>query len=63
MEDLEGPSTTDGEFSIIKIKKNISIYFIYEIMKFLRLSGYCKNIIRGVESTSIIFDKWYGEYL
>ena len=61
LEDLEDPSTTDGECAVIKIKKNSIVHFKnYDIF---RLSGNCKNIIRGVEKTSIIFDKCNGEYI
>ena len=61
LNDLEDPSTTDGECAVIKIKKNSIVHFSNNGV--FKLFGNCKNIIRGLSQTSIIFDKSDGEYI
>ena len=46
---------------MVKIKKNSSIYFRNNDI--LKLSGECKNIIRGGSQVSITFEKSEGEYI
>ena len=58
--DLEDFSTTKGECAVIKIKKN-SIVKIENKEEF-NLIGTCKNIIKGGNEVSIIFEKSDGEY-
>ena len=61
LKDLEDPYTTEGECAVVKIKKNSSIYFRNNDI--LKLSGECKNIIRGGSQVSITFEKSEGEYI
>ena len=59
--DLEDPSTTEGECAVIKIKKNSIVHFSNNGV--FKLFGNCKNNIRGLAQTSVIFDKSDGEYI
>ena len=61
LKDLENPETTEGECSVIKIKKNSIISF--ENYDIFTLYGECKNIIRGGSQVSITFEKSIGEYI
>ena len=60
LNDLEDVSTTTGECSVIKIKKKSTVSF--ENQGLFTLNGNCKNIIKGGEETSIIFENSNGEY-
>ena len=60
LNDLEDASTTTGECSVIKIKKKSSVSF--ENQGLFTLNGNCKNIIKGGEEVSIIFENSNGEY-
>ena len=61
LNDLENPSTTKGECAVIKIKKDTKIYL--ENQGFFKMNGTCKNIIKGGDNVSIIFDSSGGEYI
>ena len=61
LEDLEDPDTTKGECAVIKIKSNSVVHF--KNSHILHLLGNCKNTIRGVYKSSIIFDEGDGEYI
>ena len=61
LNDLEEPETTEGECAVIKIKRNSIVHFLNNGV--FKLFGSCKNIIRGLSETSIIFDKSDGEYI
>jgi hypothetical protein len=60
LNDLENPSTTKGECAVIKISKNTKVYF--ENQGNFKMNGLCKNIIKGGNNASIIFDSSDGEY-
>ena len=60
LNDLEDASTTTGECAVIKIKKKSSVSF--ENQGLFTLNGNCKNIIKGGEEASIIFENSNGEY-
>jgi hypothetical protein len=61
LNDLEDPETTEGECAVIKVSKNSVVYF--ENSDYLELNGKCKNIIKGLENSSLIFNKSpKGEY-
>ena len=59
--DLEDPSTTEGECAAIKIKKNSIVHF--ENHEVFHLFSDCKNIIRGIDNVKLIFEKSEGEYI
>ena len=61
LEDLEDPDNTNGECAVIKIKKNSIVHFRNN--QIFHLLGRCKNIIKGVSMTSLIFDEGDGEYI
>ena len=60
LNDLEDVSTTTGECAVIKIKKKSAVSF--ENQGLFTLNGNCKNIIKGGEEASIIFQNSNGEY-
>ena len=60
LNDLEDDSTTTGECAVIKIKKKSTVSF--ENQGVFTLNGNCKNIIKGGEEASIIFENSNGEY-
>ena len=61
LNDLEDALTTEGECSVVKIKKKSTVYFSNnDIFNFY---GICKNIISGGSNASIIFEKSDGEYI
>ena len=57
--DLEEKGT-EGECAVIKIKKNSIVSFKNDDT--FTLEGNCKNIIKGVSNSTIIFQKSDGEY-
>jgi hypothetical protein len=59
--DLEDPSTTEGECAAIKVKRNSIVHF--ENNESFQLFGECNNIIRGVDNVKLIFEKSEGEYI
>ena len=61
LSDLEDPLTTEGECAVIKIKKNSKVYI--GNTDTLTLNGKCKNLIKGGNKVSIIFEKSDGEYI
>ena len=61
LSDLENPLTTEGECAVIKIKKNSKVYM--GNTDTLTLNGKCKNLIKGGNKVSIIFEKSDGEYI
>jgi len=61
LSDLEDPLTTEGECAVIKIKKNSKVYM--GNTDTLTLNGKCKNLIKGGNKVSIIFEKSDGEYI
>ena len=61
LNDLEDPDTTEGECAVIKVSKN-SVVSI-ENNDVLELNGNCKNIIKGREKSTIIFNKSSGKYI
>ena len=61
LNDLEKKSTTEGECSVIKIKKNSRVTFINNDI--FKMNGDCKYIIKGGSQTSIIFKKSSREYI
>ena len=60
LNDLEDISSTTGECSVIKVKKKSTVSF--ENQGLFTLNGNCKNIIKGGEEASIIFENSNGEY-
>lgn len=58
--DLEEKGT-EKECAVIKIKKNCIVSF--KNNDIFTLEGKCKNIIKGVSNTTIIFQKSDGEYI
>ena len=60
LKDLEDVSTTTGECAAIKIKKQSKVTF--ENQGVFTLYGDCKNVIKGGEEASIIFESSNGEY-
>ena len=60
LRDLEDISSTTGECATIKIKKKSVVSF--ENQGLFTMTGNCKNIIKGGEETSIIFENSNGEY-
>ena len=61
LNDLEDYDKTQGECSVIKIKKDSIVYFKNDDI--IELNGNCKNVINGGKNTSIIFEKSFGEYM
>ena len=61
LNDLEDPDTTTGECATIKIKKRSQVTF--ENQKDFKLTGKCKNVIKGGQNVSIIFESSDGEYI
>jgi len=61
LSDLEDPLATEGECAVIKIKKNSKVYM--GNTDTLTLNGKCKNLIKGGNKVSIIFEKSDGEYI
>ena len=61
LSDLEDPLTTEGECAVIKIKKNSKVYM--GNTDTLTLNGKCKNLIKGGNKVSIVFEKSDGEYI
>ena len=59
--DFEDKKTTEGECAVIKIKYNSEVHI--QNNGTLKLSGTCKNIIKGGNRTSIIFKKSTGKYI
>ena len=59
LNDKEDPATTEGECAVIKIKKNSTV--IFDNQGDLTMNGLCKNIIKGGNNVSIIFEKSNGE--
>ena len=60
LKDLEDSSSTSGECAVIKIKKNSQVTI--QNQNNFKLEGKCKNVIKGGEQASIIFDVSNGEY-
>ena len=60
LRDLEDISSTTGECATIKIKKKSVVSF--ENQGLFTMTGNCKNIIKGGEEASIIFENSNGEY-
>ena len=60
LKDLEDVSTTTGECAAIKIKKQSKVTF--ENQGVFTIYGDCKNVIKGGEQASIIFESSNGEY-
>jgi hypothetical protein len=60
LNDLEDISSTTGECAAIKVKKKSTVSF--ENQGLFTLNGNCKNIIKGGEEASIIFENSNGEY-
>ena len=61
LHDLEDVSSTSGECAAIKIKKKSAVSL--ENQGLFTLNGICKNVIKGGEETSIIFENSNGEYV
>lgn len=61
LNDIEDPSTTEGECAVVKIKKNSKV--IFDNQGDLKMNGLCKNIIKGGNNVSIIFEKSDGELI
>ena len=61
LSDNEDVLTTEGECAVIKIKKNSKVYL--GNTDTLTLNGKCKNLIKGGNKVSIIFEKSDGEYI
>ena len=60
LKDLEDVSTSTGECAVIKIKKQSKVTF--ENQGVFTIYGVCKNVIKGGEQASIIFESSNGEY-
>ena len=60
LNDYEDSSTTTGECATIKIKKKSKV--IFQNKKDFKLTGDCKNVIKGGAQASIIFSSSNGEY-
>ena len=60
LKDYEKESTTSGECSVIKVKKKSVVSF--ENQGLFTLYGDCKNVIKGGEEVSLIFENSNGEY-
>ena len=61
LNDLEDSTTTQGECAAVKIKKKSVVSF--ENQGLFTLNGNCKNIIKGGEQVSLIFENSNGEYI
>ena len=61
LNDLEDSTTTQGECAAVKIKKKSVVSF--ENQGLFTLNGKCKNIIKGGEQVSLIFENSNGEYI
>ena len=61
LNDLEDSTTTQGECAVVKIKKKSVVSF--ENQGLFTLNGNCKNIIKGGEQVSLIFENSNGEYI
>ena len=61
LNDLEDSTTTTGECATIKIKKKTQLSF--ENKKDFKLTGKCKNVIKGGAQASITFLSSSGEYI
>ena len=61
LQDLEDQTTTTGECAVIKIKKKATVTFSNK--KDFKLTGKCKNVIKGGSLANIIFEKSDGEYI
>ena len=61
LNDLENKKTTTGECAVIKIGKNSVVYIGNNDV--FTLNGECRDVIKGGEQTSIIFEKTSGEYI
>ena len=61
LNDLEDSTTTQGECAAVKIKKKSAVSF--ENQGLFTLNGICKNIIKGGEQVSLIFENSNGEYI
>ena len=60
LKDYEEETTTSGECSVIKVKKQSVVSF--ENQGLFTLYGDCKNIIKGGAEASLIFENSNGEY-
>ena len=60
LKDLENSLTTTGECATIKIKKKTNVTF--ENQNDFKLTGECKNVIKGGAQATIIFASSNGEY-
>lgn len=61
LNDLEDQTTTEGECAVIKIKKYSKVRI--KNQKDFKLSGNCKNVIKGGVNATIIFENSEGEYI
>ena len=61
LSDLEDSTITQGECAVVKIKKKSVVSF--ENQGLFTLNGVCKNIIKGGEQVSLIFENSNGEYI
>ena len=60
LKDYEVETTTSGECAVVKVKKKSTVSF--ENQGLFTLYGDCKNIIKGGEEASLIFENSNGEY-